>query len=148
VLWNFLGTYASRYSDYDGYWLFGFLVPDLGELRVDLLERAASDPNTPLELAVQSAAAKFDEQCQKARLAQSQIREAWLAITRLPGFVRGPVNGHTCDGHSLRFAVRAVTDLGRCYEKEQVVFVAPHNAKLERRSTRASESKAAPDYAG
>ena len=26
VLHNFLGTYTSRYSDYNGYWLFGFMV--------------------------------------------------------------------------------------------------------------------------
>lgn len=26
VLHNFLGTYISRYSDFRGYWLFGFLV--------------------------------------------------------------------------------------------------------------------------
>ncbi len=25
VLGNFLGTYVSRYSDYDSYWLFGFI---------------------------------------------------------------------------------------------------------------------------
>ncbi len=30
VLDNFLGTYTSRYSDFHGYWLFGFLVKDLG----------------------------------------------------------------------------------------------------------------------
>jgi len=30
VLKNFLGTYTSRYSDFQGYWLFGFLVPGLG----------------------------------------------------------------------------------------------------------------------
>jgi hypothetical protein len=37
VLHNFLGTYTSRYSDYDGYWLFGMLVRDVEELSIDLL---------------------------------------------------------------------------------------------------------------
>ena len=26
VLAGFLGTYTSRYSDFQGYWLFGFIV--------------------------------------------------------------------------------------------------------------------------
>ena len=42
VLGNFLGTFTSRYSDYDGYWLFGFLVADLKDLRIDLLLSLAS----------------------------------------------------------------------------------------------------------
>ena len=29
VLDNFLGTYTSRYSDYDGYWLFGMVVGEV-----------------------------------------------------------------------------------------------------------------------
>ena len=37
VLHNFIGTYTSRYSDYDGYWLFGMVVRDVAELRIDLL---------------------------------------------------------------------------------------------------------------
>ena len=32
VLQNFLGTYASRYSDFEGYWLFGFLIADVDAL--------------------------------------------------------------------------------------------------------------------
>ena len=37
VLDNFLGTFTSRYLDHNGYWVFGMLVGDLGELRIDLL---------------------------------------------------------------------------------------------------------------
>ena len=37
VLDNFLGTYISRYSDYDGYWLFGFLVKESPHLKINLL---------------------------------------------------------------------------------------------------------------
>ena len=41
VLWNFLGTYMSRYSDYDGYWLFGFLIEDMGELEINILGQSS-----------------------------------------------------------------------------------------------------------
>ena len=37
ALHGFLDTYVSRYSTHDGYWLFGFLVPELTKARVDLL---------------------------------------------------------------------------------------------------------------
>src|SRR4051794_17775759 len=91
VLSNFLSTYVSRYSDYDGYWLFGFLVSDLGELRIDLLVPIVGDPDTPLGAAIRSAAAKFADQAGKAGLTRSQVRDAWLAILRLPGPVGGSV---------------------------------------------------------
>ena len=41
VLDNFLGTYLSRNCDHGGYWLFGFVVPHVGELRIDLLASKA-----------------------------------------------------------------------------------------------------------
>ena len=140
VLGNFLGTYESRYSDYHGYWLFGFLVGELGELRIDLLGQPIHDPKSPLEVAVQSAAIKFKEQCQKAHLVLDQVQKAWLTIRRLPGSIRGPVNGRPCDGYSLRFTAEAVMVGGRSYGRDQIVFVAPHNAAIEQRSTRVTES--------
>ena len=71
VLGNFLGTYTSRYSDYEGYWLFGFLVTDIGELRIDLLAPSAGESDAPLGVAVRSAAAQFADQVQKAGLVGS-----------------------------------------------------------------------------
>jgi hypothetical protein len=136
VLGNFLGTYVSRYSEYEGYWLFGFLAGDLGELRIDLLAPTVNQPDTPLDLAVRSAAAKFMEQVEKASLAPSQIRDAWLTIRRLPRSVEGSVNGHPCAGNNLSFVAVATMDSGRRYEREQFVFVAPHDAEIEVRSAR------------
>ncbi len=69
VLGNFLGTYVSRYSDYDGYLLFGFLVGDFAELRINLLGQSVADPDSPLGVAVLTAVAKFEDQRAKAHLA-------------------------------------------------------------------------------
>ena len=85
VLRNFLGTYVSRYSDYHGYWLFGFLVIDLGELEIDLLNEGGGDPDSPVARSRQLAVIKFAEQLQKAGLARSLVRNARLKITRPPG---------------------------------------------------------------
>jgi hypothetical protein len=66
VLRNFLGTYMSRYSDYRGYWLFGFLVSDLLESEFDLLDRGAGDSETPLAIAERLAATRFEDELRKA----------------------------------------------------------------------------------
>jgi hypothetical protein len=49
----------SRYSEFEGYWLFGFLVDGLTELRIDLLAPFAGMPVTPHDVAIHLAAAKF-----------------------------------------------------------------------------------------
>lgn len=87
VLTNFLNAYVSRNSDYEGYWLFGFLVGDLRELQINLLAPTGGERNRPLGVAVASAAAKFEDQVGKAALTRSRFREAWLTIRRLPGLV-------------------------------------------------------------
>jgi len=143
VLENFLGTYTSRYSDFDGYWLFGFLVADLGELCIDLVAPPADDLECPLGVAVSSAAGKFTDQLQKAGLARPQVQEAWLTIRKMSEQITGSVNGVACAGHNVGFSAEAVMEGERRYERERVVFVAPHNADVERRSTRAAEPGAA-----
>jgi len=86
VLGNFLGTYISRYSDFDGYWLFGFLVESPDDIRVDVLqENHVTCSGSPSDLATTLAVAKFDDQRPKAGLAPSQVRSAWLTIRRMPG---------------------------------------------------------------
>jgi len=136
VLDNFLGTYVSRNSDFDGYLLFGFLVADLGELRIDLLGQPAEDPRTPAGAAAATAVARFDDQRRKAGLRLSQVHEAWLTIRRLPGPVSGEVNGRPRAGFNVRFAAAAVADNGRRYDRARVAFVAPHDAAAELRSAR------------
>src|SRR6266436_3851644 len=94
VLHNFLGTYTSRYSDYDGYWLFGMLVADVAELKIDLLGSAfGTTVSTPIAAATQLAAQRFREQMKKAGLSVACVTEATLDITKLPDSRRRVVNG-------------------------------------------------------
>jgi hypothetical protein len=136
VLANFLSTYVSRYSDYDGYWLFGMMVGDLEELYIDLLAPARCDLDGPLGVAVASARAKFEEQVAKGGLTRAQLVQAWLLIRRLPEVARSTVNDCPCAGHRVSFLAGAVLDDGRRYEREQVLFIAPHDPQVERRSAR------------
>ncbi len=82
VLGNFLGTYVSRYSDYNGYLLFGFLVGELGELRFNLLGESVSETSSPKGVAILSAVTKFEDHRRKMDLSRSRIREASLTIRR------------------------------------------------------------------
>ena len=137
VLHNFLGTYTSRYSDYDGYWLFGILIGDVGELNIDLLSPSV-DPtaSAPMAIAIRLAAQKFREQMEKAGSGVSCVREGWLNITKLPDSQRGVVNGRVCNGQNLRFVAKVVSDYGKTYESKLSLFVAPHDSTVESRSTR------------
>lgn len=137
VLHNFLGTYTSRYSDYDGYWLFGMVVSHIDALDIDLLHGADTSLGTsPDAVVIRLAGERFAEQVEKAGLSVSCVREARLSITKSAVVKNGPVNGHVCAGHDVRFAARATSDLGRTYERAISVFVAPHNPRVEVRSTR------------
>jgi hypothetical protein len=136
ALRNFLGTYTSRNTDYEGYWLFGFLDGGLIELEVDLLQRSG-EPDSPTGHAVRAATAKFEDQLRKAGVARAHVAKAWLAIRKRPGRVQGSINGHPRLGHDVCFLAGAGMDSGLRFECEEVVFVAPHDAGLERRSGRA-----------
>jgi hypothetical protein len=138
LLANFLGTYTSRYSDYDGYWLFGYLVADLDVLRIDLLAEAGSKEAAPLPIAIHSAAIKFADQMTKARVDRSQIQEAWLVIQRSTELRTGLINWQPRSGYDVRFCASVVMKDGRSVEREVVLFVAPHDVTVELRSGRAT----------
>ena len=136
ALCGFLGTYTSRYSDYDGWWIFGLLVADLTSMSIDLL--APVSPGVvpqPSEAARRLAVVKFQEQVAKARLSPALLREARLDITRGMESRSCFVNGHAREGSALHFRATVTTDQGRTYECTCVVFVAPHSDG-ELRSTR------------
>jgi hypothetical protein len=137
VLHNFLGTFTSRYSDLDGYWLFGLLIESLNSVRIDLLEKASELTDTPSGFAASLAVQRFREQLAKAGLPKEWFHEAYLEIAKLPERRANFVNGWNRSGYDVSFQARTVTDLGRAYGKTTSIFVAPHDPKIELRSTRA-----------
>jgi hypothetical protein len=138
ALSGLLGHYTSRYSDYDGYWLFGILVADLNKLKIDLLASDdAIDGAEPLRAAARLARHTFRDQMTKAGVPVSLVREACLEITRseTPS-AKGLVNGLVKPGYEVTFVARAVSDLGTAYELACSAFVAPHDPAVEQRSAR------------
>jgi hypothetical protein len=81
VLAGFLGTYTSRYSDYQGFWLFGFIVGLPNPLEIDLLgvqENALS----PEDMAGDLARVKFREQLRSTALSfRPSVALGWLLST-------------------------------------------------------------------
>lgn len=139
VVHNFLGTYTSRYSDYRGYWLFGFIVEEMKDLQFDLLNGLDQpDDTTPIVVAGQLAAMRFLEQMEKAKVPIQWVREARLVVSKSHERI-GVVNQKPKSGLELRFSVSVVTDLGRQYVSSDFLFVAQHDPSLERRSTRHAE---------
>ena len=137
VAHNFLGTYTSRYSDYDGYWVFGIIFDLFEEIVIDLLDPIAPiSGNLPLLAATRLATFKFQEQVNKSGFPISRIRDATLTITKSPFVTERRINGVPSAGNELKFLVTVVSDLGKIYEAAAFIFVAPHNPTVERRSTR------------
>jgi hypothetical protein len=137
VVDNFLRCYLSRYSDYQGYWLFGFLVPDLTAMRVNLL-RPPADDRPAFKYAIDLAAQRFRDQLQKGRVSLEQVRMADLELFRALTKLAVEVNGNVADGWVLRASVVVESVRGRQFNAERCVLVAPHNEAVELRSTRAA----------
>ena len=133
VLHNFLGTFTSRYSAHDGYWIFGMLVDELDHEPIDLLGAAPQDTNA-WAIARRIAQERFREQVAKGGLAISRLREARLDLRRSSAPASGLVNGHMVPGYEVTLAARATFAAGAVYERAMSMFVAPHDPALELRS--------------
>ncbi|PKQ38164.1 MAG: hypothetical protein CVT59_02755 [Actinobacteria bacterium HGW-Actinobacteria-1] len=143
VVRGFVGTYVSRYSDFDGYLLFGFGVDSMRDLTVDLTRPVRLQPaEDALDEWQRLATFKFQEQLSKVGLPISVLQEATLRICRTTArrgavVLRGvPV---MVDGFDVDFSARAVTDLGRVYEASAREFIAPQDPGLFDRSGRSSD---------
>jgi hypothetical protein len=134
VVANFLGTFLSRYSDHEGYWLFGFLVSDLQTIRIDLLN-PSTDERPVFQRAVELAALRFREQLQRNGVAPGGVSAAVLHLTRgNPQLVE--VNGSMTTGWENLALVSVESKGGRQFKAEGRIVVAPHNAVAEHRSAR------------
>jgi hypothetical protein len=123
---NFLGTYTSRYTDRDGYWLFGFLA-DGPPLDIDLLGDRYRRSEEPAEDARLFAMDAFLDQLMKAKLPESRLRTGRLAISASPTPVEQLAGGLLRKGREVIFTVAVTTDRGGKYGATCTKFVAPHD---------------------
>jgi len=138
VLSGFLGTYTSRYSDYKGYWLFGFLS-SIHLLEIDLLGDSESRGTEPVELARCLAIDAFADQLAKVAMPESCVRRAGLVIRIVGEPVEEVAGSSLRRGNHVAFYVEVETDQKKIFRATRTVFVAAHDPAVELRSTRADE---------
>lgn len=134
VVHNFLGTFMSRYTDLDGYWLFGFIVERLPEASVDLLDVPDAQPSEPVGAFRAAAQGKFQEQLSKAgfgadRLSSAVLRWSCSKLDTVPS-VWGPKPGYMVTAEVYVATPR------RQFQRVATEFILVHNPNLERRSGR------------
>jgi len=139
VLDGFLGNLVSRYSEWHGYWLLGFLAVDRRSLEIDLL-RSTCHPVDDLHEGklLRIASRKFSEQLAKWRIPVAWVADARLDVIWSGDVVNGFVGSVRQDGYEVTFAASVKTDIGRTISRVRRVFAAPHNPRLERPSARAA----------
>jgi hypothetical protein len=133
VLRGFLGTYVSRYSDLDGYLVFGLAANALDGLDVDLTIDVPPPSLDPVSEVRRLAIRRFTQQLAKVGLPSSVVRSATLAVRRLDHHL---ATGRMPSGHDYTFTVSVVTDLGRPFRAACTEFIAPHAPDVFARSTR------------
>ncbi len=136
VVPNTLDAYVSRYSSYQGYWLFGFLIARLDCVEFDLL--APLGPSgTPLEAAQARAVRVFREQLAKSGLDAARVRKATLTLHR--GSVGQVVTeAFVAPGWELQANIAVQSLSGRSFRAERQFRVAAHNPLFEQRSVGAA----------
>ena len=140
VLHNFLGTYTSRYSEIDGYWLLGWIVKEVDRLHIDLMAISpmACGASEPLDVARTHAVRCFADQVEKAHVAR-WITRAELVIRRSDATGTAVIYPRQRTGWDVRFEATAISDVGNAYRRSVTVFVAAHDPGMESRSARGRE---------
>ena len=141
VLDGFLGNLVSRYSEFQGYWLLGFLAVERMSLEIDLRRGGPRVGYSPEERFVEVASRQFNDQLGKWQIPPSWVAAARLDVTWSNDVVNEVVNGRfgrdTRDGYEATFAASVKTDLGRTLARAKHVFVSPHDSSTEMPSARA-----------
>jgi len=132
ILEGFLGSFTSRYSDIDGYWLHGLIGYGSVNLDIDLMVRPP-DERTTEAAAQRLAVGRFNEQLAKVGLDASRVAEARLTARARAEIVQGWHGHERGEGRIVEFVATAVMDNGHRYERTRTVFVAPHDPKIESR---------------
>lgn len=150
VIAGFLGTFGSRNSDYDGYWLFGLVVNDLDEESIDLLGSATSPRGAkPGQFMQRLAKVKFRDQLYKAGFTPDFLSEAALELRRSTDPREGCIDGSSVRGFVVTLTVIAKASSGPSFANEATLLVAPHSTRLDRRSVRRLPLRArVPGWAG
>lgn len=135
VLHNFLGSFTSRYTDYNGYSFWGFVLPYLDFYEIDLLKRNKNyTENILLNEFSDLANRIFLDQLGKHRIETYEILKAKLIFTIVDSSQTIDVNGYLTNASTIKVYAEAQTGLYRIYDKTMYITVAKHNPEIEFKS--------------
>jgi len=134
---HFLDRYVSRFSEFNGYWLFGFLVRDNLNLEIDLLDEGNTGGRSPAGVARSIAVHEFQQLI--ARTPPHHVSQARLTIKTSDQSVEQLAGGALRRGHEMTFEVDVTTDEGTTHHATCARFVAPHDPALEKMSVDVEE---------
>jgi len=136
VLTNFLSSFTSRRTNFDGYWAFGFITDHLKALELDLLDGNVPDGPAPLQYVLERAVDIFQDQASKAGLTAFMVKSATLSIHLIdqPPTTQ-VIEGHERSGELYQCTATAEMDNGSRFQQEVGLFIAPHDPDLEMRRT-------------
>lgn len=135
ALGGFLGKFLGRSSEWNGYWLFGFLPFEERPIEWTLLPAAPPDHTTPLTHARSLASAILADQLSKAGRA-GELTEATLSMTAVGQETRTHECGQVRTGWLIRAEIAATDHRGRLHTRAETIFVARHDRRVERESGR------------
>lgn len=135
ALSGFLGRFLGRSSEWNGYWLFGFLPFGEHPIEWTLLPATSPDHTTPLTHARSLASTVLFDQLSKAGRA-GELTEAILSMTVLGQETRTLECGLVRTGRLIRAEIAATDHRGRRHTRAETIFVAGHDSEVERESSR------------
>lgn len=133
LLERFLDSFASRRSEYGGFWLFGFLVDGGLDLEIDLRVAAPLVDDRPIDVAKRRAEGLYFAALAAAQFHPQDVTTAVLKVRTEGDPVDEAVGGAVRRGRRMRFTINCVFR-GAPFCAELTRFVAPHDPGLEHTS--------------
>lgn len=135
VLHGSLGRFLGRSSEWNGYWLFGFLRFDEHPIEWPILPAARLDRSTPMHHARALASEVLVDQLRKAGRA-GDLTDATLSMTAIGDETRTLECGLVRTGQLVKVEIAATDLRKRRHARAEMLFVAPHDSAVERQSAR------------
>ena len=134
ALASFLDTYISRYTDLNGYWLFGQLLVEASNTQLPIISGEAQLPVLPISRhATILGRKKLFEQLDKHHIPREFVKEADLRFEKKEESY-GWIEHRRVRGYLVVLTANAISDLGKKYTCHARIFVSPHDPEVERQT--------------
>jgi hypothetical protein len=140
VLRSWLDTLVSRYTDYDGYWVWGMLQNETHSLDISIKGPDSNLSLTRLQLSLLGySRRRAQELFDLSPVPFDVISELSLSVQTMPDRVMVRQGTHISNGFITNLAACATSDLNKKYRVTVQFGVAPHSFWHEHRSSRTSD---------